>query len=230
LVLLLAAVAAGCGEGKPEPGVAPAASGAAAPVPATSASPATTPPTAPATAPTALAPKVAAAEVGPEVGQRIPAFSATVRRFGADGAKESAYDSHAAKGIVAYVFNSTTCPYCIKYVDRMKALEGAYLGRSVDLVHVYPNRKEPLAEKLAFHATNFKAAQIVDADASIARVLKIQKTPTVVVTDAAGTIVYRGRVDDAQDAADVKVRHLAETLDLVLAGKPVAVKTTDPFG
>ena len=179
---------------------------------------------------TAKAPEAALVE-GFAVGQRIPAYKNTVRRPGAGSADGEPFDTHAVKKPTLYIANSTTCPYCAVYIDRLKALETTYMAKGVDVVHVYPVREQTAESKIAHHAAKgYQGGLITDQDATFAKALDIHKTPTAILTDASGKIVYRGRIDDNAKAEKVHVRELADAIDATLAGKTVQVATTEPFG
>jgi hypothetical protein len=169
--------------------------------------------------------------VGYEVGKRIPAYKNTVRRPGAASSTGEAFDTHATTKPTLYIANSTTCPYCTAYIDRMKSLEKTYMEKGVDVVHVYPVREQTAESKAAHHAAKgFQGGLIDDKDAAFAKALDIHKTPTAILTDASGKIVYRGRIDDNAKAEKVHVHELADAIDATLAGKTVQVATTEPFG
>ena len=154
-----------------------------------------------------------------------------MRRPDAVSAKVEQFDTNAQTKPTLYIMNSTTCPYCTAYIDRMKAIETTYMAKGVDVVHVYPMQAQSAAEKIAHHAKEgFKGGLIDDSASEFAKALDIDKTPTAILTDAKGTIVYRGRIDDNAKADRVKVRELADAIDLTLAGKAVEVSTTEPFG
>jgi hypothetical protein len=156
-------------------------------------------------------------------GDRIPQFHATVRR---PEGSERGFDSLATGRATVYIMNSTTCGYCADYADRMRDIEIAYMPKGVDVVHVYPNRVETPEEKAAWHAEQrFRGGQILDGDASIARLLTADRTPTVYLVDATGIILYRGGIDDGGRTA-----YLADAIDAHLAGRPVEVASTDPPG
>jgi hypothetical protein len=190
----------------------------------TAAAPAASPQTAPADAGEApIAPIPGALP-----GDAVRAFKATVRRLG--GVSE-AFESRAMKGVVVYVINSTTCSFCLGYVERLKAIESKYMTQGVDIVHVYPNRGETDAEKIEWHAKQgFRGGQILDAKAAVAILLEAEKTPTVYVVNAKGLIVYRGGIDDCAAGDAIKTHHLANALDATLAGKPVAVPSFEEPG
>lgn len=168
------------------------------------------------------------AEQGSDVGMRIPAYKNTVKR--ADGSSAE-LDTHAAGKPRLYIVNSTACSYCTAYVDRMKTIETTYLPKGVDVVHVYPVPEQTAEAKNDYHAKKgFQGGLVVDQDGLFGRELGITKTPTAILTDASGTIVYRGRIDDNAKADKVKSHELANAIDEHLAGAPVTVTTTEPFG
>lgn len=211
-LLALAFAAQACGRAAPE---------------AVPASPIAAPPAAP---PAASAPAGKTPMTGSLPGDRVPGFRATVRRAEGGGVVEERLDSLATKGTTLYVVVSTQCPYCNKYADAMKRVEAAYMPRGVDVVLVYPVRAEPDAEKIAWHAKmGFRGGQVLDADAAVAKLLETDKTPTAYVVDAKGVLLYRGAVEE-EKAGGAPTPCLAEALDAVLAGKPVAVPSTEPAG
>ena len=55
-------------------------------------------------------------------------------------------------------------------------------------------------------------------------------TPEVYLFDKDGKLFYRGRIDDNQDADKVKSQDLRTAIDMLLAGKTIAVSVTRPFG
>jgi hypothetical protein len=169
--------------------------------------------------------------VGSLPGDLVPAFRATVRRAEGGTVREEPLDSRATPGATVYIVTSTRCPYCNADVDRMKGIEAAYMPKGVDVIHVYPNRAEPAAEKTAWHAEKgFRGGQVLDADASIARLLDANKTPTAYLVDGSGVIVYRGALAESGSGGGAPIPWLAEAIDQHLAGKPVAVPSTEPEG
>ncbi len=222
--LLLGVAAAGCAQVAPPP-PAPQRTVAAPPV---------EPPQAevpPAKAPPAEVPPAKLLLTGSQPGDLIPGFRATVRRAEGGGVREEPIDSLATKGATLYIVNSTRCPYCAKYADAIKGVEAAYMPRGVDVVHVYPVREEPAEEKIAWHAKKgFRGGQVLDSDAAVAKLLEADKTPTAYLVDAKGVIAYRGAVESSGPDGGAPARYLADALESVLAGKPVAVPATDPEG
>jgi peroxiredoxin len=192
-------------------------------------------PAEPAPKPAAAAPLPAAPAqprtAGTKPGNLVAAFDATVRRTISGSPVESTLASQKAAKVTVYLVTSTTCPYCRDYAKRVAALEEQYMAKGVDVVHVYPNRTESTEAKLGWHAQQgFRGGIVVDADAKVARALAADRTPTAFVVDAAGVIVYRGAIDDSPAGDAVHQRYLADAIDAALAGRAVAVPSTDPSG
>ena len=167
---------------------------------------------------------------GADVGDRIPEYRHAVQRPGAT-AKAEELDTRGVAKPTLYIVNSTTCPYSREYADRMKEIETTYMAKGVDVVHVYPVREQTAEDKAKYHKDKgFAGGLVDDADADFAKKLDVHKTPTVILTDAKGVILYRGRIDDNRKAERVHVHELAAAIDEHLAGKPVSVTTTEPFG
>lgn len=161
-------------------------------------------------------------------GDAVRAFEAPVRR---SGPVSERFDSRTAKRTVVYVINSTTCSFCHDYIARLKDIEAKYMPRGVDVIHVYPNRSESDADKVAWHAKQgFRGGQILDAQATVAKLLEAEKTPTVYVVDRKGLIVYRGGVDDSPSGEAVTIHPLADALDAILSGKSVEVSSFEAPG
>ena len=64
--------------------------------------------------------------------------------------------------------------------------------------------------------------------------IEYQTTPHMYVIDPKGTLIYAGAIDDkpSADAEDIASsrNHVSAALDEVLAGKPVSVASTKPYG
>ena len=55
-------------------------------------------------------------------------------------------------------------------------------------------------------------------------------TPEAYFLDANNKLVYRGRIDNAKEAAQVNSSELRDAIEATLAGKPVAKTTATAFG
>lgn len=137
----------------------------------------------------------------------------------------------AGKKATVVMFIATTCPVSLAYDQRMAQLASEYAPRGVAFVGINSNRHEPVAD-CASHkeSKNLPFPVLKDTDNVLADRFQAQVTPEIFVADARGVLVYHGAIDNSQEPKDVSSRHLAKTLDAVLAGQPVPVPTTRAFG
>ena len=77
-------------------------------------------------------------------------------------------------------------------------------------------------------------AVLIDADSSTGRAYSARTTPHIFVIDPGGNVVYAGAIDDKRSTnpADVKTanNYVRAALTEALAGKPVSVASTTPYG
>lgn len=77
-------------------------------------------------------------------------------------------------------------------------------------------------------------ATLMDEDGRVGRAYGARVTPHLYVVDARGTLVYAGAIDDRPTAraSDIPgaTNHVNAALAEVLAGKPVSVPATQPYG
>ena len=77
-------------------------------------------------------------------------------------------------------------------------------------------------------------ATLIDATSATARSYAAKTTPHMFVIEPAGKVVYNGAIDDKRSAnpADVKTatNYVRAALNEAMAGKPVTVSSTTPYG
>jgi len=137
----------------------------------------------------------------------------------------------AQRKATVYVFLSTQCMVSKVYAPRLNTLARNYGKHGVALIGVFSNIQEGQAEVNAFaksHAFTFPV--IRDTDASLATKYGATLTPSAFVVSQSGQVVYAGRIDDNADTTLVHHSDLADALDAVLAGKPVAHPKLAAFG
>ena len=135
--------------------------------------------------------------------------------------------SNAQRNWHVYVFIAEECPIC------------NYMGKPLSAI------AKKYEEKVAFHAvfpvknSNYKTSQIfkeryamlnyetlLDRDQVLAKKLGATVTPEVVITDDAGEVLYRGRINNAYYAPG-KMKHssikedLDQALSIITTGKKV---------
>jgi hypothetical protein len=145
--------------------------------------------------------------------------------------------------VVVLEWINVDCPFVKKHYGsgNMQALQRAYKARGVIWLTIagsapgkqghYPAAAWPalLAERKAA-----PSALLLDPAGIAGRAYGAKTTPHLFVIDRAGKLVYTGAIDDkpSTNPADIKgaVKYLAAALDAHLAGKPVAVADTKPYG
>ena len=77
-------------------------------------------------------------------------------------------------------------------------------------------------------------AVLLDPTSSIARIYEAKTTPHIFVIDPTGKLIYQGAIDDKPTTDQEDLRgarnYLNEALTAAMAGKPIAVASTRPYG
>jgi hypothetical protein len=136
------------------------------------------------------------------------------------------------------LFVTSDCPIANAYAPEIQRLCSAFAPKGVACTLVYEDVHidEAAVRK---HRDEYRygpaISSLVDADRAIATRAKAAVTPEAVVVDRAGTVRYRGRIDNKYVAIGkprrvVTVHDLEDALDAVVAGKPVTAQETTAFG
>jgi peroxiredoxin len=171
------------------------------------------------------------------VGQPAPEFTL------ADGAGKSHALSSFKGKFVVLEWNNFDCPFVVKHYGsgNMQKLQKDYTGKGVVWLTVNSSaagkqghlQPAEVAGKLAERKAA-PTAYLLDADGKAGKAYGAKTTPHMYVIDPKGTLVYAGGIDDkpSTDAADIADarNHVAAALDEALAGKPVSVATSTPYG
>jgi peroxiredoxin len=135
------------------------------------------------------------------------------------------------------------CPYDQKHYlsGNMEALQKQWTDKGVvwlsvlssapgEQGNVTPEEENQYLKKMKAAPT----AALLDADGTIGRLYQAKTTPHMFIIDPNGKLIYQGAIDDkaTTDQADVKTAHsyLNDALNSAMAGKPVPVATTRPYG
>ena len=162
-----------------------------------------------------------------------PAIGSAIEDFtlpDADGVNHSLKSLMGKKGAVI-IFVATKCPVSNAYNDRMEKVSEDYQAKGINVIGINANSTEPAAEVKSHAAEKgLKFAILKDDGNKIADRLGANHTPEAYVIDASGKLVYHGRIDNAQNTANITSNDLRDTLDAILAGKPVPKTTSMAFG
>jgi peroxiredoxin len=178
----------------------------------------------------------AAAFAGVEVGKAAPDF--TAKDINGKTVKLSDYKG---KIVVIESYNSD-CPFCLNQYKTGAAQELQKQLAAKGVVWLLVNSVNP---KHASHRTAAQAKQewadkkiaatawIDDSSGEIGRLYGMKTTPHCFVVAADGTLAYAGAMDSKPDPThDPKTakNYVRESVNALIAGKPVEVAQTKPYG
>ena len=177
----------------------------------------------------------------PKVGEAAPAFTAVDTR----GASHS-LEAYRGKWVVLEWFNHE-CPYVRKHYTSVggqpgntQAMHRDYAKKVVwlSVVSSGPGKQGFTTAAEADALTKEKGAAptavIRDTAGTLGRLYAARNTPQYAIIDPQGVLRYSGAIDDKPTARlkDIEsaTNYVRAALDAVLAGKPVAVTQTQPYG
>ena len=150
--------------------------------------------------------------------------------------------------VLMVLFTSNHCPTSHGIEGRLKKLRESLRGRSVSIVAINPNHPDGLSvNELGYgeYGDSFEEMKpyaaklgwdfpyLYDGDKQLtARAYGCLATPHVFIFDRARKLRYAGAFDDSRYPQEetVKKHYARDAIDALLAGKPVPVETTKPFG
>jgi len=177
------------------------------------------------------------AALAANVGQPAPDFSLP------DLAGKAVKLSDHKGSYVVLEWVNPECPYVRKHYDsaNMPQLQKEYSAKKVVWLTInstnagHPEFKTPeqmgawMKQKGAL-----PAATLIDRDSKVGRLYDARTTPHMYVIDPKGRLIYVGAIDDKRSTnpEDVKTskNHVRVALGEALAGKPVSMPSTSPYG
>ena len=148
----------------------------------------------------------------------------------ADGAEHS-LKSLAGKNGAVLIFIATKCPVSNAYNDRMEKLAQDYKAKGINVIGINSNNTEPASEVKSHANEKHLTFTILKDDGNkIADRLGAMRTPEAYVIDASGKLVYHGRIDNAQNSANIQSNDLREALDEMLGGRAITKTGGAAFG
>ena len=159
-------------------------------------------------------------------GFSLPVANPTVPDAGAGSTR--ALGDYADAPALLVVFTCNHCPYAIAVEDRLVELARTYATQGLATVAISPNDADAypadsfdaMAERARDKA--FPFAYLYDESQETARAYDAACTPDFYLFNADRALVYRGRLDDGRPGRAHTTRDLAEAVEAVLAGEPVA--------
>jgi peroxiredoxin len=181
--------------------------------------------------------RTAADGPAPEIGKAAPGFRLTDTT-----GKTHSLDQYRGKWVVLEWLNHE-CPYVRKHYGggAMQALQKKYTAQGVvwlSIVSSAPGKQGHFSNEDANELTKEKSASpnavLIDAPGTVGRAYDARTTPHMFVINPQGNIVYMGGIDDKNSTrtSDLKTArpHVDLALQEAMAGKPVSVATSQPYG
>jgi peroxiredoxin len=126
------------------------------------------------------------------------------------------------------------CPFVQRHykAGTMKKLAADYGAKGVTWLTINStNYMDAEANRKFAEAYGLSQRILVDQDGKVGHLYGAVTTPHMFVIDGAGTIVYAGAIDsDPRGSGEGVTNYVAAALDEVLAGKPVTMPETTPYG
>ncbi len=171
-----------------------------------------------------------------EVGKPAPDFTAM------DISGNTVHLSDYKGKIVIIESYNSDCPYChnqystgaMQDLQKQLAAKGVVwlLVNSVN-PHNSSHRTDAQAQKEMADEKMDVTAWLDDSSGAIGHLYDMKTTPDMYVIDQKGTLVYEGAIDDQPDPfhnPKTARNYVGEAVDDVLAGKPISVSQTKPYG
>jgi hypothetical protein len=138
---------------------------------------------------------------------------------------------------LAVVFWSSACPWVTRNEARLIAMAREYMPAGIGFVAINSNDPASMADEnlaaMRTHASReaYGFAYVLDEGSAAARAFGATRTPQIFLFDGGGRLVYEGAIDDSPaDARRVESAYFRDGLAAVVAGEPVLVERTRPFG
>ena len=185
----------------------------------------------------AVALSLASISVATTPGTKAPGFSVT------DAAGKTVQLADYKGKYVVLEWTNPECPFVRKHYNsgNMQGLQKEWGGRDVVWLAVNSTNTSSSEYKSGDEMTRWMQAQgavpkatLIDGTSATGRAYGARTTPHMFVIDPAGSIIYAGAIDDKRSAnpADAKTAHnyVTAALSEALAGKPVSVAASTPYG
>jgi peroxiredoxin len=167
-----------------------------------------------------------------DIGDAAPDFSLPAT----DGRTYTLADLADSPVLVVF-FTCNHCPYVVNSDERTRALAERFRDRGVRFVGINANSANTYAEDDFPHMVarmkehKFPWVYLHDASQDTARAYGALRTPHFFVFDKGRRLVYTGRaMDNPREPGKASTQELADALEALLAGRPIATPRTNPVG
>ena len=135
------------------------------------------------------------------------------------------------------IFSCNTCPWVLRWEDRYVTLAKQYTPKGIGVIAINSNENNfdsvDNLDEMRKHAkeNNYNFPYVQDFGSRLAREFGATRTPHIFLFNVDNSLVSRGAIDDnAKDARKVEEPCLANAIDAMLGGNPIAVASTKALG
>ena len=135
-----------------------------------------------------------------------------------------------------FIFVRTDCPVSNRYAPVIERLHDEFAKKNVAFFLVYPDRAETEASiDKHLREYGYHIPALRDPSRELVKRSRVSITPEAAVFNAAGKLVYHGRIDDrvvdfGKSRAEASKHDLEDAIEATLRGKPVAEASTHAIG
>lgn len=165
-----------------------------------------------------------------QVGDTVEPF--TLPRAG--GGTVTLDPSAASATVVVWTCNH--CPYALAWHERLQEVAREYSLRGVKFLQINTNDADKYPADSFSQMENRVAAgemasdYLQDENQAVSKDWGAKVTPDIFVLDSTGRLVYRGAPDSDHEEPAQNGQWLRDALDDLLAGVPLRLPRTKPFG
>lgn len=150
------------------------------------------------------------------------------------GNPQNPFSSNARVRVLLFV--RSDCPITNRYAPELQRISQEFKARGVEFWMVYPDASET-ASAIETHLGqyHFPGTPLLDPRHELVKRAHATVAPEAAVFNAAGELVYHGRIDDryvdiGKARPEPQVHDLEDAIAAVLSGKPVARAETRAVG
>gem|GEM_PF-132286 len=156
-----------------------------------------------------------------------------------DGKDVKLSDLTGAGNIVVIQWFNPGCPFVVKHYEKAKTFNDmakAWEGKKVVMVGINSGApgKEGAGKDASASAKkkwNMNYPILIDEDGKVGKAYGAKNTPAMYVVAADGKLAYAGAIDDDSSMNGIgKTNYVTKAVDELLAGKPVSMASTKPYG
>ena len=170
---------------------------------------------------------------GLQVGDTAPDFK--LKHVDGNYYSLSQLQSQVKGFIIAFTCN--TCPYAIKYEERLKKLHGKYADKGFPVIAINPNDPDVKpgdsfdAMKQTYADKEFNFLYLYDDGQKVFPAYGATKTPHMFILDKSRTVQYIGAIDDnVESESAVRNTYVEDAVEAIMAGSKPKVTNTKAVG